>query len=281
MKSSELNDKMGRFWGNFFKYLILVLGALVAIIPVLVVIIGSFKTGTEFAHTSVLALPKHWTLENYQTAFIQGDMLTGFKNTAIILVVSMTGKILLCSAFAYAMSRFEFKLKKPIMNLFVVSMLIPGILNQVAVFQIINALGLFDKIWSMIVLNLGTDALSVYIFLQFLDNIPYSLDESAFLEGANYFQVFWKIILPLLRAPITTVLIISGVGLYNDFYNPLLYMPDQSLKVVSTALYAFKGPFGTNWAVILAGVVIVVVPIFVIFLFLQKYIYNGLAGSVK
>lgn len=281
LKNTETRAKINNFLGAFFKYLILVIGALVAIIPVLVVFIGSFKTGAEFAHSSVLSLPQHWTFANYKTAFVEGDMLTGFKNTAIILVVSMTGKILMCSAFAYVMSRFNFKLKKPIMDLFLFAMLIPGILNQVAVFQIINALGLFDKIWSMIVLNLGTDALSVYIFLQFLDNISYSLDESAYLEGANYFQVFWKIIFPLLKAPITTVLIISGVGLYNDFYNPLLYMPDENLKVVSTALYAFKGPFGTNWAVILAGVVIVVLPIFILFLFSQRYIYNGVAGSVK
>lgn len=277
----EKKIKFHNFLTAFFKYLVLILGALVAIVPVLVVIIGSFKTGTEFAHTSVLALPKQWTLNNYVTAFVQGGMLTGFKNTAIILVVSMAGKILLCSMFAYAISRFDFKLKGAIITLFVLAMMIPGITNQVATFQIINGLGLFNKIWSVIVLNLGTDAMSIFIFMQYLDNISVSLDESAYLEGANYFQVFWKIILPLLSAPITTVLIISGVGIYNDFYNPLLYMPDPSLAVVSTALYAFKGPFGTNWSVILAGVVIVVVPIFILFLFLQKYIYNSMAGAVK
>lgn len=280
-KQMERNIKLHKFFASFFKYLILALGALIAIIPVLVVIFGSFKTGTEFAHSSVLALPTHWTFDNYKTAFVQGGMLTGFKNTAIILVISMAGKILLCSMFAYAISRFDFKLKTTIITLFVLAMMIPGITQQVATFQIINGMGLFNKIWSVIVLNLGTDAMSIFIFMQYLDNISVSLDESAYLEGASYFQVFWKIILPLLSAPITTVLIISGVGIYNDFYNPLLYMPDPNLAVVSTALYAFKGPFGTNWAVILAGVVIVVVPIFVIFLFLQKYIYNSMAGAVK
>ncbi|GEL13552.1 hypothetical protein LCO01nite_11010 [Lapidilactobacillus concavus] len=228
-----------------------------------------------------MSLPKHIDFSNYKTAFVNGQMLVGFKNTFIIFVVSMAGKLLLGSAFAYAINRFDFKLKKLIMALFMVAMLIPAITSQVATFQIINKMGLFNTIWSVIVLNLGTDVISIYIFMQFLEEIPVSLDESAFLDGANYFQIFYKIILPNLKAPMVTILIISGVNIYNDFYNPFLYMPDSNLKVISTALFAFKGPYGTNWPVILAGVIIVIIPILLVFLFLQKYIYNGIAGSVK
>lgn len=263
------------------KYLILILVALGALIPIIVVFLGSFKTQAEFLNGGVFDLPKTWSLVNYKTAFVDGDMLEGFKNTAFILVVSMAGKIILGAMFAYAVNRFDFALKKPIMALFLVAMLIPAIASQVATFQIINKLGLFDTIWSVIILNLGTDAMSIYIFLQYLNEIPYSLDEAAYLEGATYFQIFRKVILPLLKAPIVTILIISGVGIYNDFYNPLLYMPDDNLKVISTALYAFKGPYGTNWPVILAGVIIVMLPILILFLTCQKYIYNGVAGAVK
>lgn len=267
--------------GAFFKYLILVIGAIVALLPILVVFLGSFKSNNEFLTTSVLSLPKHLDFSNYKTAFVNGQMLIGFKNTLIIFVISMAGKLLLGSAFAYAVNRFDFKLKKTIMSLFMVAMLIPAITSQVATFQIINNMGLFNKIWSVIILNLGTDVISIYIFLQYLNEIPVSLDESAFLDGANYFQIFYKIILPNLKAPMVTILIISGVAIYNDFYNPFLYMPDSNLKVISTALFAFKGPYGTNWPVILAGVIIVLLPILIVFLSLQKYIYNGVVGSVK
>jgi multiple sugar transport system permease protein len=267
--------------GTFFKYLILVIGAIVALLPILVVFLGSFKSNNEFLTTSVLSLPKHLDFSNYKTAFVNGQMLIGFKNTLIIFVISMAGKLLLGSAFAYAVNRFDFKLKKTIMSLFMVAMLIPAITSQVATFQIINNMGLFNKIWSVIILNLGTDVISIYIFLQYLNEIPVSLDESAFLDGANYFQIFYKIILPNLKAPMVTILIISGVAIYNDFYNPFLYMPDSNLKVISTALFAFKGPYGTNWPVILAGVIIVILPILIVFLSLQKYIYNGVVGSVK
>lgn len=273
--------KRGFSLGKAFQYLILVIGALVAILPILVVFIGSFKSNNEFLTTGVLSLPKSLDFSNYKTAFVSGQMLTGFKNTLIIFGISMVGKLLLGSMFAYVMSRFDFKLKKPIMGLFMLAMLIPGITSQVATFQIIEGIGLFNTIWSVILLNLGTDVISIYVFLQYLDEIPVSLDESAFLDGANYFGIFWRIILPNLKAPIVTMLIISGVGVYNDFYNPFLYMPDRNLKVISTALFAFKGPYGTNWPVILAGVIIVILPILIVFLALQKYIYNGVAGSVK
>ncbi|PKR83683.1 carbohydrate ABC transporter permease [Heyndrickxia camelliae] len=270
-----------KWLGFLIKYGSLIIGALVAIIPVLVVFIGSFKSRDEFMKSGVLALPKHFTFENYVTAFVDGQMLTGFKNTIFIFVVSIIGKLLLGTMIAYVLNRFDFKLKKGIMALFLIATLIPAITTQVATFQIVNGLGLFNKIWSIIVLNLGTDVISVYIFLQYLEGISVSLDEAAILEGASYFQIYRKIILPLLKAPMITVLIISGVGIYNDFYNPFLYMPDPALKVISTALFAFKGPYGTNWPVILAGVIIVILPILIVFLVLQKYIYNGVSGSVK
>ena len=158
-------------------------------------------------------------------------MLTGFKNTLIIFVISMTGQLLISSSFAYVMNRFDFRLKRLILALFTIAMLIPAITSQVAVFQLINQLGLVGTRWSVILLYIGTNVIALYIFLQFLQEIPYSLDESALLDGASYFRIFWSIILPNLKAPIVTMVIISGVGVYNDFYNPYLYMPDPSLQV--------------------------------------------------
>lgn len=267
--------------GFIVKYGSLLIGAAVAIVPVLVVIIGSFKSKQEFLTTGVLELPKNFTFNNYVTAFVDGQMLTGFKNTILIFIASIIGKLLLGTMIAYVLDRFNFKMKKVILALFLLATLIPGITTQVATFQIINGMGLFNTIWSVIVLNLGTDVIAVYIFLQYLKNIPVSLDEAAILEGASYFTIYRKIILPLLKAPMITILIISGVGIYNDFYNPFLYMPSPDLKVISTALFAFKGPYGTDWPVILAGVIIVILPILIVFLTLQKHIYNGVSGSVK
>lgn len=153
---------------------------------------------------------------------------------------------------------------------------------QVTVYRIMNSFHLVGTMAAPIILYIGTDIISIYIFIQFLNNISYSLDESAIIDGANYFTVFFKIILPLLKPAIATVLIIKVISIYNDFYTPQLYMPSENLSVVSTSLYRFMGPYGAKWEIIFAGIVICIIPALVIFLALQKQIYAGLVnGSVK
>ena len=265
------------------KYSTLILLVLIFIIPILTVFFAAFKTGEEYITTSVLALPKSFmNLENFKTVFKDGNMLNGFKNTVIILVFSLSGAILSGSMAAYIFSRFKSKFSKFVNGMFLVAVMIPGIATQVATFQIISALGLFNTRLAPIILYLGTDIMTIYIFLQFLDNISISLDESAIIDGANYFQIFFKIIMPLLSPAIVTVLITKGVGIYNDFYTPFLYTPKADLLTLSTTLFKFKGPFGAHWEIISAGIIIIMIPTLIVFLALQKQIYAGLvSGSVK
>ncbi|MGD0033970.1 carbohydrate ABC transporter permease [Paenibacillus illinoisensis] len=268
---------------SLFKYASLLLAAFIALVPIVVVLFASFKTNAEYATSSPLAPPANWlNFANYTKAFVDGNMLIGFKNTIIILIISIVGATLTGSMIAYVLDRFKFKGKKIMVAAFLLATLIPSVTTQVATFQIINALDLFNTRWAAIVMYLGTDIIAVYIFLQFLGSISNALDESAMLDGASYFTIYWKIILPLLKPAIVTVIIVKGVNIYNDFYTPFLYMPKTDLQVISTALFKFKGPFGSQWEVISAGIMIAIIPTMIIFLLLQKYIYNGFAqGSVK
>ncbi|GFZ34269.1 sugar ABC transporter permease [Clostridium zeae] len=277
----DIKYKVKYIISDIFKYATLILGAAITIVPILVILFTSFKTSTEYQTTGPLTLPSSFNFDNYVTAFTRGNMVTGFKNTAIILVISLFGKILLGTMIAYVLHRFKFRGKKVILGLFLFAMLVPTVSNQVVVFKIIAKIGLFNKIGSILLLNLGTDVISMYIFLQFLDKIPVALDESAMLDGASYFTIYTRIILPLLRPAIATVVILSGVGIYNDFYTPFLYMPDPKLRTISTALFNFKGPMGSQWEIIAAGIMIVIIPTLIIFISLQKHIYNGVQGSVK
>ncbi|MFC7679158.1 carbohydrate ABC transporter permease [Paenibacillus sp. GCM10028914] len=268
---------------NVFKYGTLLLGAFAALIPILVVFFASFKTNEEYSTTGPLTLPENWfNFANYTKAFVNGKMLLGFGNTLIILVVSIVGATLIGSMIAFVLNRFKFRGNKLLMGAFLLATLIPSVTTQVATFRIINFFDLVDTRFAPILLYLGTDIIAVYIFMQFLDSISESLDESAMLDGASYFTIYWKIILPLLAPAIVTVIIVKGVNIYNDFYTPFLYMPSEDLQVLSTALFKFKGPYGSQWEVICAGIMITIIPILIIFLSLQKYIYNGFAqGSVK
>ena len=266
----------------FLKYSVLVISCLVVFIPLVVVFLGSFKSNTEFLSSNVFALPTEFEWSNYKTAFIDGKVLLGLKNTAILIVVSCTGTILVGTMTAYVLQRFNTVLGKVLKAAFLLATLFPAISMQVTVYRIMNGFHLVGTMAAPIILYIGTDIVSIYIFMQFLDNISYSLDESAIIDGANYFTVFFKIILPLLRPAIATVLIIKVIGIYNDFYTPQLYMPSEELSVVSTSLYRFMGPYGAKWEIIFAGIVICIIPALVIFLALQKQIYAGLVnGSVK
>lgn len=269
--------------GVILKYASLLVASAVALLPLVTVFLAGFKTKQEFATTAPLDVPQDWfNVENYVTAFTQGRLLQGFVNTSIILVVSLVGTILIGSMAAYAIDRFDFRGKGVVLGAFLVATLVPGVTTQVATFQVVNGLGLFNTRAAAIVLFMGTDIISIYIFWQFLQSIPKSLDEAAMLDGANRFTIYARIIFPLLKPAIATVVIIKGIGIYNEYYIPYLYMPKQDLGVVSTALFRFQGPFGAQWEVISAGAMLVILPTLFAFLFLQRFIYNGLTqGATK
>lgn len=268
--------------GSVVKYVSLLLGAFVALIPIAVVFFASFKTSDEYTSTGPLTPPENWlNFENYTRAFVEGNMMTGFINTAIILLVSIVGATLTGSMIAFVLNRFKFRGSSLLMGAFLLATLIPAVTTQVATFQIIEGLGLFNTRWAAIILYMSTDIIAVYIFMQFMESISVSLDESAMLDGASYFTIYRTIILPLLKPAIVTVIIVKGVNVYNDFYTPFLYMPKKDLNVISTALFTFKGPYGSQWEIICAAIMIAIIPTLIAFLTLQKHIYNGMAGSVK
>jgi multiple sugar transport system permease protein len=265
------------------KYTSLVLACTVTVLPLIVVFLTSLKTGAEASTTGPLTLPRHWlNYHNYVTAFRNGNMLTGLVNTTIILVISVTGSVLIGAMTAYAIDRFQFRFKKLVVGAFLVATLVPSVTTQVATFKIINSFGLFDTRWAPILLYMGTDIVSIYIFLQFVRAIPVSLDEAARIDGATSWRIFWRVILPLLKPAIATVIIVKGIAVYNDFYIPFLYMPDTNLGTISTSLFWFKGPFGAHWEDICAGAVLVIVPTLLVFVALQRFIYNGFtSGAAK
>ena len=265
------------------KYATLVVASLVMLAPLVVVFLTSLKTPAEAAADDPFSLPSRWfNVDNYVVAFRDGRMLEGFENTTFILIISVTGTVLIGSMTAYALDRFHFRGRTLVLSAFLVAALVPAVTTQVSTFQVIDFLGLFNTRWSAIALYVGTDIVSIYIFLQMIRSIPVSLDEAARVDGAGPWTIYWRIILPNLKPAIATVVIVKGITVYNDFYIPFLYMPSEDLGTISTSLFRFKGPFGASWEAISAGAILVIVPTLVVFLALQRYIYNGFtSGSVK
>ena len=130
---------------------------------------------------------------------------------------------------------------------------------------------------------MGTDVISIYIYIQYFENISVALDESAIIDGASYHTIYWRILLPMLRPAIVTCIILKGATTYNEYYNANLYLQDkQKLCTVATSLYTFTGPMGSRYNLICAGVIISMLPALVVFIIFQNSIYNGIAaGAVK
>lgn len=292
-RSTPPGFALGEFIGNILKYATLIVASLVVIIPLLAILFGSLQTYEEFNRPGFPIPGNFLYLDNYATAltntqhgglaglFAVGGMGRAFLMTGVILVPSCIGTILIGTMTAYVLSRFKSRFTAVVQSLFLLSALIPAISTQVATFQIINFLGVYNTALAPIILYMGTDVISLRIFLQFANNIPFDIDEAALIDGTSFFGVYWRVLLPLLRPAIATVVILKVIAIYNDFYTPFLYMPDKSLGTVSTSLFRFIGPYSAHYEVVCAGVIIITIPTLILFLLLQNQIYNGFSGAVK
>lgn len=268
---------------KILNYFLLTIFVFTLFMPIIIVFFASFKGVEEYTYTSFIAPPQSFlNFENYQIVFETGKMLVGFKNTAILSVVAVVGSVTMGTMVAFALGRFEFKLKKPVMNLFLLSTIIPSVTTQVATFTVINGLGLYNTIYAGMVLYIATDIMQIYIFLQFVTKIPKEIDESGLIDGASYFKIYTRLIFPQLRPAIATVVILKFVAVYNDMFVPYIYMPKSTLETVTTAIMAFSYDKNSQWQLMAAGIIVVLLPVLILYVFLQKYIIAGVTdGAVK
>lgn len=266
---------------KIFRYVFLILSALFVIVPIIPLIFMAFKTGTEYSTTSVFQAPKNFlNFYNFAYAIRVGNLGKAFINTAIVLGVSMTLQIMFTTMVSYVLHRFEFFGKKVIMTLFTLTMFIPIVTTQTVVFQIMYKLHLVNTIFSVIILYSGVGIVGIYIMFNLLSSISMEMDEAALIDGANYFTIYGKIILPLMKPACTTLLILNGISAYNDFYIPNLYLRSD-VQTFTVALYKFFQGMSTPFEIVAAAIIIGIIPIGIAYIFLQKYIFYGLAGSVK
>ena len=268
---------------DLFKYLSLLFVSFLVLFPFYTIFINAFKSNDEFGTSEPFALPKSFlNFHNFALVFTRGNLDLAFFNIFIIIVLSLIGNILIGTMVAYALGRFNFKFKKVILSMFIIATVIPTITTQVAIFSIIKWLHLFNTLYAPVVLFIGADIVQIYIYLQFIKNIPYELDESAMMDGASLFKIYRSIIFPLLTPATATLVILKTIQMYNEMYIPFLYMPKTSLGVVSTALMRFSGNNQAQWNLIAAAILLIMIPTLLIYLFLQKYIFSGItSGAVK
>lgn len=266
------------------KQIICICMVIIVVLPILLTLFAALKTKTAINTTSPLAFPgmSEITFENFERVLTDKYLWIGFKNTLIILAVSLLFNVLFGTVTAYILERFNFKGKKLVISLFFLGMLIPSFVTEIARFKIINGIGLYNTLGAPIVIYVASDLMQLYIYRQFISGLPVALDEAALLDGCSYFGLFRKVIFPLLLPASATVCIIKAITIINDMYVPYLYMPNNKLRTLTTFLMNYANAQQGSWQTLAAGIIIIMIPTIILYLFFQKYILAGVtAGAVK
>lgn len=267
---------------QIIKQIICIGMVILVVLPILLTVFASFKTRGDMVNTSPLLLPTDPTLENYKKVFTDKYLYIGLGNTTLILAISLIFNVILGTLTAYIIERFNFRGKKFVVALFFIGMLVPTFVTEIARFKIINGLGMYGTIGGPILIYVASDLMQLYIYRQFLANVSVSLDESALLDGCGYFQLFIRIIFPLLAPATATVVIIKAITIINDMYVPYLYMPGNNQRTLTTFLMDYANAQQGSWQTLAAGIVVIMLPTILLYIFFQKYILAGVtAGAVK
>lgn len=256
--------------------------AVIWVYPFLWMVSASFKTNEEiFAGLNLI--PQEGTLENFARAWTEADLGLYFFNTVVMTAGSILIVLVTSAMMGYALGRYAFPGRAIVIAIYAATVFLPEGYTIIPIFQLINSLGLADTLWGLILgASGGAHVVQVLLFAGFFRQLPSELEESATLDGAGYFRVFWSIMLPLSKPVIATVIILQFMHAWNAYLLPLvLTLTRPDLRTVAIGLKAFQGEFSTDWAGMAAAASISLLPIIITFLFLQRYFVEGVAGAVK
>ena len=265
-------------------WIVLVLWSLAILFPLGWILYESLKTNREF-FMDVWALPQALEWANYKTAWVKYGIGNSMLNTLYYVGISLVIGTFLTTLNAYALTRMEFKGRKLIWALIMLSLFLPGINALIPQYVLMRDLHLTNSLTGLIILDcLGENVFFLMLLGGFMRSLPKELEESAFMDGASIFQVFARIMLPLSVPGIVTVAIFKFLGLYNNFLGPFIYLSDQTKYTIGVSMYAANQmmQYASDWVTMFAGVMIAMVPSVIMFVFFQRWIMEGATlGAVK
>lgn len=268
--------------GQFAKYLILSLFSLAVLYPFFLMISSSLKSNLEIL-TSPLGLPSRFTLENYIQVWEKVSFGKYVWNSVYVSGLSVFLILFISSLAAFYLSRFPFRWNAFILFFFLVGLMLPMKLAILPLYMIMLQLNLLDTLTSLVILYVaGGIPFAVFVFYGFFRTLPTELDQSARLDGCNSFQVYYKIILPLMKPPLATVAIVQLIGVWNDFFYPLIFLKSEELSTIPLGVLTLFGEYDTEWNLLFASLTISSLPMIVAFLFASRQFIEGLtSGAIK
>lgn len=264
--------------------LLIVSGLLLACLwfyPFFLIVINSFKTKAEIFQ-STLSLPGGLSFENYQEALEKLDFIRSLMNSLLITVGSLILVVFVSSMAAYALSRNTSRLSSVLYFVVAIGLLIPFQGIMIPLISLFGRMNLLNQPGLMIMYLGLAVSMSTFLYYGALRGIPRSLDEAAIIDGANTFQIYWKVILPLLKPTTVTVIVLNTLWFWNDYLLPSLSINKAGMYTIPLRMFYFFSEFNKQWHLALAALVIVVLPIILLFIALQKHVVKGISdGAVK
>ncbi len=266
---------------NPLFWLAMVLLAALFVFPIAYMMLTSFKTRIESQSVPPTILPQEWTLNAYRTLLVVDDaspILRWLGNSALVASIFAVFSVTVCAMAGYALARLEFRGRDTIFKLIIATMFVPGFVFLMPNFEIMNKLQWLDTYQALIVPG-AASAFGLFFMRQFFLGLPVELEESARIDGAGAFRTFFSIILPNARAAVMTLLVLQFLASWNDFIWPLYTMFSDTMLTLPIGLSRLQGAYTIDYPVIMAGATIAAVPVLILFVFLQRYIIQGVASS--
>lgn len=263
--------------GSLWLYPLLILGLLFVVTPFAWMLLGAFKTTAELRQVPPTWFPVNPTFENFTNLFDRLNFLGYFFNSAVVAAGVTAGNLLFGSMLGYALAKLKFRGKRALFVLVLGTLMVPGIVTFMPLFVLVANLGLVNTHLGLILPFLA-GAFGVFLMRQFIMGIPDELLDAARVDGAGEYYIFFRIIMPLSTAPLATLGILTFLGSWNSFLWPLVVATTEDMYTLPVAIALFAtGAQTTNLGLLLAGAVIVVLPVLVVFILLQRYFTQGIA----
>ncbi|MBM7654324.1 carbohydrate ABC transporter permease [Neobacillus cucumis] len=278
VKSSFKSQKKKKIIGNTITYIFLVGLSFLVLIPFFWMISSALKQDNQVFSIPIQWIPDKPQWNNFVTIWHQIPLLTFFKNTIFLSVVVTFIQVLTSSFAAYGFSKMRFKGRDTLFLAYIGTIAVPWQAYMIPQFIMMRDVHLTDTLWSLVLLQ-AFSAFGVFLMRQFYMSIPEELSEAARVDGLNEYGIYFKIILPLSKPALTTLIVLTFVNTWNDYMGPFIYLNSTEVKTIQLGLRMFVTLYDAQYALIMAASLISIIPITIIFIFAQKYIIEGIATT--
>ena len=280
-KSSTLTLSQRERRRSVVRSVVVLIIALICAVPLWYILINTFKTIPDMA-TNPLGLPKQWTLRNYTRAFATVPIVRSLINTLIVTFFGVLFQVLIGALAAYGMILRKSIFTSVIGVILMIAFVIPTQSTLIPLYRMESSVGLVNTLLGLIVMYLGGAVFCYFLIVGYMQSLPFEVIEAARIDGAGPLRIFWSIVLPLIRPILTTVVVFQTMSTWNDFMTANVFISSSNLRTIVLQVYNAVGQFTTDWPSFMTITVLALIPVFIFFIFCQKWIVSGLiAGAVK